>query len=218
MENEPEALAELTRLGFKKVPVTVVGDHAVLGFNRQELARIFNVERTTEAKRADAWLFSTLDKILAAVIRASRQVPPERLDWHTPDRSRPFKVFCYHILADPNHILDAITTQSFDGSFKLTYDKDAERFRTMKEVARFGEETRRRLVAASKQLTEELLNRPIEGYSGPTNGNELLYHVLCHSTHHLRQLYEMLRTIGVEPLQPLGEEDFKGIRLPENLW
>lgn len=198
--------------------MTLAGATAVVGFNREELARLFKLRSAEKARHPGAWLFSTLDKVLEAVIRAALQVPPDRLSWHTPDRSRPLKVFCYHILADPNHVLDAIQGQKYDGSFKFTYGEAAERFPTMVALAQFGEQTRRRLTLAAKDLTEALLDRPIEGYAGPTNGHELLYHVLSHTAHHLRQLYEMLRAIGVEPLHPLGEQDFTGIRLPESLW
>jgi uncharacterized damage-inducible protein DinB len=218
VENDPEALAELERLGLRKVPVTVVGTAAVVGFNREELGRLFKLKSAEEVQRAGAWLFSTLDKVLEAVIRAALQVPPDRLSWHTPDRNRPLKVFCYHILADPNHVLDAIQSQKYDGSFKFAYEEAAERFPTMAALAWFGAQTRSRLNVAAKDLTETALDRPIEGYAGPTTGHELLHHVLSHTTHHLRQLYEILRAIGVEPIQPLGEEDFKGIRLPESLW
>lgn len=189
-----------------------------MGFNREELTRLFKLESGKEMRRADAWLFSTLDKILEAVIRAALQVPPDCLAWHTPDRNRPVKVFCYHILADPSHVLDAIESQKYDGSFKFTYEEAAERFSTMAALAEFGDQTRSRLRAAAKEFTESVLARPIEGYAGPTNGHELLHHVLSHTTHHLRQLYEMLRTIGVGPIRPLGEEDFKGIPLPTDLW
>lgn len=205
-------------MGFRKLPVTVIGDRAVFGFNRQELSRLLNLDRKEEKRIADAWLFQTFDMILDAAIRAARQVPPDRLMWHTPDRDRPFKVFCYHIFADPNHILDAVSSGKYDGSFKLTYAESAERFQRMEEVARFGEQTRARLKQASQSLTGELLERPVDGYAGPTDGHELLHLVLSHTTHHLRQLYEMLRMIEVTPADPLGERDFRGIRLPDALW
>ncbi len=169
-------------------------------------------------RTADAWLFETFDKILEAVIRASLQVPPQHLLWRSPDRDRPLKVFCYHILADPNHVLDAVSSQNYDGAFKLTYGEAAERFRTMEDIGLFGEETRSRLKAAQRSLTSQTLDRVIEGYAGRTNGHELLHQVLSHTAHHLKQLYEMLRMIGVEPVHPLGSEDFKGIPMPQQLW
>ncbi len=88
----------------------------------------------------------------------------------------------------------------------------------MEEVARFGDETRLRLRQASQKLTAEELNRAIDGYAGRTNGHELLHQVLSHTAHHLRQLYAMLRMIGVEPASPLKVEDFGRIRLPKELW
>jgi hypothetical protein len=200
------------------VPVTVAGDNTVIGFNREELTRLFNLAGGAQKKVADPWLFETLDKVLSAVIKAVRQVPPHRMQWTTPDRDRPLKVFCYHILVDPIHVLDAMATYKYDGSFKLTYAEAAERFGSMEEVARFGEEVRRRLTEAQANLTAADFDREIDGYAGQTNGNELLHQVLSHTAHHLRQLYEMLRMIEVEPVQPLQQKEFEGISMPTTLW
>ena len=200
------------------VPVTVVGKRVVLGFNREELVRLFDLANRKEKPVAGPWLFETFDKILAAVIQAVRQAPPDRMLWTTPDRDRPLKVFCYHILADPIHALEAIGTRKYDGAFKLTYGEAAERFGTMEEVARFGEECRARIQQASKHLSVAELDRSIAGYAGETDGHALLCQVLSHTAHHLRQLYEMLRMIGVEPDKPLREEDFQGIQMPKALW
>lgn len=218
MENDPQAAAELRALGALKVPVTVLGDKVVVGFDRDELVKLFHLSSSKERRIVGGDFFVTFDKVLEALIRAVRQVPPDRLQWRTPDRDRTLKVFCYHILADPNHALDAIATQRYDGSFKLTYAADSARFENMEEVARFGEGTRARLREASRSLTAQDLDRPIQGYAGQTDGHELLHHVLSHTAHHLRQLYEMLRRIGVEPARPLGAEDFAGIQMPKELW
>jgi hypothetical protein len=218
VENDSAARAELAALGLRNVPVTVVGSSVVSGFNPGELAQLFNLAPGAEKKVADARLFETLDRVLEAVIRAARQVPHDALMWTTPDRDRPLKVFCYHILADPNHVLDAIGSQTYDGSFKLTYGEDAAAFKNMAAVAEYGEKTRVRLKEASVRLTAAELGRPIEGYAGRTDGHELLHQLLSHSAHHLRQLYAMLGTIGVAPKDPLTERDFHGIPMPEELW
>jgi DinB superfamily len=195
-----------------------VDDNAIRGFDRRELTRVFNLAEQKEKPLADTQLFERLDKIMGAVIRATRQVPPERAMWATPDRDRPFKVFCYHILVDPIHVLDAIADGKYDGGFKLTYNEKAALFDSMEEVARFGEQCRDRVRRAGNDLKRDDLDRPIDGYAGRTDGHELFHLVLSHTAHHLRQLYAMLSMVGVEPAAPLGPEDFRGIPMPENLW
>ena len=211
-------MAELESLGLRKVPVTVVGNRAIVGFNREELAQALQLSFTKEVKTADQSLFDSLDRILGAVARASRQVPPDRFMWKTPDRDRPMRVFCYHILADPNHVIEAISTQKYDGSFKLAYAEASERFNNMEEIAQFGEETCARLRRWSQSINPQDLDRPIDAYSGRTNGHELLHHVLGHTAHHLRQLYDCLHKLGVNPSNPLKEDDFSGIKMPQDLW
>jgi len=195
-----------------------VDDNAIRGFDRRELTRVFNLAEQKEKPLADTQLFERLDKIMGAVIRATRQVPPERAMWATPDRDRPFKVFCYHILVDPIHVLDAIADGKYDGGFKLTYNEKAALFDSMEEVARFGEQCRDRVRRAGNDLKRDDLDRPIDGYAGRTDGHEFFHLVLSHTAHHLRQLYAMLSMVGVEPVEPLGPEDFRGIPMPENLW
>ncbi|MFQ5853684.1 MAG: DinB family protein [Candidatus Binatia bacterium] len=189
-----------------------------MGFNRDELAEALHLSFTKEQKTADQGLFDTLDRILQAVVRASRQVPSDRFMWKTPDRDRPMKVFCYHILADPNHVMEAISTQKYDGSFKLAYTEASKPFNNMEEITRFGEESRERLRRFSQAITPQELERPIDAYSGKTNGHELLHHVLAHTAHHLRQLYDCLRRLGVTPANPLTGEDLNGIKMPQELW
>ena len=87
------------------MPVTVAGDQAVSGFDRQGLTELFQLSGSKEKPVAGPWLFDTLDKILTAVIRATRQIPPGQMMWTTPDRDRPLKVFCYHINIDACCIL-----------------------------------------------------------------------------------------------------------------
>ena len=198
--------------------MTVVGNTAVTGFDRRELTRVFNLEQEKDKPLADTRLFERLDKIMGAVIRATRQVPAEYTNWTTPDRARPLKVFCYHILVDPIHVLDAIAGGKYDGGFKLTYNEKAALFDTLEDVARFGEQCRDRVRRAGIDLERAELDREIDGYAGKTDGHELFHLVLSHTAHHLRQLYDMLGRIGVKPSEPLAAEDFRGIPMPESLW
>lgn len=200
------------------MPVTAVGDQTVSGFDRRELTRLFHLAEIKDQPPADAPFFERLDKVLAAVVRATRQVPAEHTMWATPDRARPFKVFCYHVLVDPIHVLDAVASGKYDGNFKLTYGEKSEPFHSMEDVARFGDECRARVRRAAKDLTGAELRRAIDGYAGKTDGHELFHLVLCHTAHHLRQLYAMLGMIGVEPAAPLKEKDFAGIKMPAALW
>jgi uncharacterized damage-inducible protein DinB len=195
-----------------------VGSRAIVGFNQAALAHSLNLAGTKAQLVADEKFFETLDHLLEAVIRATRQVPTEHLMWRPSDRDRSLKLFCYHILADPENILESIRTQTYDGTFKFGYKAASESFQHMDEVARFGEETRIRVRQRARTITAEELDRTIDGYSGQTNGHTLLHHVSGHTAHHLLQLYEFLRMIGVEPNDPLTEEDLKGIPKPKKLW
>ena len=53
---------------------------------------------------------------------------------------------------------------------------------------------------------------------GPKTAGELLDLALGHSAHHLKQLYEYMSLIGIEPESPLGQHDFEGIAVPTELF
>lgn len=45
MKNDPQAREELMRLGYRRVPVTVVGDQAVEGFNKAKLEQLLGLRQ-----------------------------------------------------------------------------------------------------------------------------------------------------------------------------
>lgn len=41
---DPDAMAELQGLGYFSTPVTIINDHAVVGFNREELTKLLDLD------------------------------------------------------------------------------------------------------------------------------------------------------------------------------
>src|SRR5258706_10580945 len=136
-----------------------MGDQPVWASARRALPRLFHLAEQRDRPVADPSFFETLDKILAAVARATRQVPADHTMWTTPDRDRPFKVFCYHILVDPLHVLDAIASGKYDGGFKLTYGEKSEPFQSRDELRRSANACGARVPQAAEDFTEARLAR-----------------------------------------------------------
>jgi hypothetical protein len=44
VEHDPDSLKELLDRGLKVVPVTIWGDEVVIGFNPNELSRVFGID------------------------------------------------------------------------------------------------------------------------------------------------------------------------------
>ncbi|TMA11814.1 MAG: glutaredoxin, partial [Deltaproteobacteria bacterium] len=53
VENDPGAMGELKALGIRNVPVTTVGEKVVVGFDREELTRLFGLSEKSERRAAD---------------------------------------------------------------------------------------------------------------------------------------------------------------------
>jgi hypothetical protein len=83
-------------------------------------------------------------------------------------------------------------------------------------IAQYGQKVRERL--------EAWFSRPdphadcVATNSGTQTGHDLLLRAAWHAAHHLRQLYAFLRLMGKQPLDPMGDGEFSGLPLPEDVW
>lgn len=218
MENDPQAREELLSLGYRMVPVTLVGDKAVTGFNPRALARLLGLPEEATARRPKEWTLSKFDQVLEAVVRAVRQVPPERLSWHSPDRGRDMRTFMAHIFFFLEYAMEAFRQGRFVVERVAEYDKDALRFPDAEAIARYGEDVRQRLHRFLAHLTDADLARPIESYVGKIDYATQLELALGHSAQHLRHLYAYLEMMGIQPQAPLTAQDMEGLPVPTLLW
>ena len=75
VQAEPDALAELARLGVPRVPAVAVGDRAVHGWNPPAYAALLGVPYAPAAKLPPAELAARLDRILESAQQLMRLVP-----------------------------------------------------------------------------------------------------------------------------------------------
>jgi len=216
VERDPTAVEELRALGLRVVPVTMAGGQVVVGFNPRELARALGVRAVEPAPTRD--LVGKFRRVLPAVVRAVRQVPDDRLSFTSPDRNRTMREFAYHIFAYLELVMEAGRTARFDERGILQYEEGSRRFTSAGAIADYGEETARRFLGWLESLTPRDLERPVDAYYGRVALSQALDLALGHSAHHLRQLYDLLRRMGVEPREPLTERDLEGIAVPSQLW
>lgn len=218
MENDPQAREELLRLGYRMVPVTLVDNQAVTGFNPRALARLLGLPEEPIAHRPKEWTIQKFDQVLEAVVRAVRQVPPERLSWHSPDRGRDMRTFMAHIFFFLEYAMEALQQERFMVERVAGYDKEAQRFPDAEAIARYGEGVRYRLRRFIEGLTEADLSRPIVSYAGNIDAATQLELALGHTAQHLRHLYAYLEMMGIPPRQPLTPQDLEGLPVPTILW
>lgn len=210
-------MEELLARGIKSVPVTILGDQTVVGFNPRELARLFDLDG--EVAVADlATMVSKYETVLTASCRAFRQLSAEHWDWESPERQRTLGQFCFHLSDRPDRALNAYLTGLYANEDRGRDVADVLGDVGFEEVALNIEDVLRRV---NQALTGDAiidLDKVLDTYMGQKTAGEMMDLALGHSVHHLKQLYEYMSIIGINPVDALGAEDFEGISVPTELF
>lgn len=217
MEHDPESLQELLDRGLKVVPVTIWGDEVVIGFNPNELSRVFGID--AHVSRADLpTMVEKYQTVLVAAGSAIGQLPLEYMDWECPERKRKLGQFTFHLFDRPDRALNA---------YKVGVYTSGDRGRNMldvignvgfKEIVDYGRDVLNRVNAALTGGDSLDLEKPLDTYMVSKTAGELMDLALGHSAHHLKQLYEYMSINGLTPVNPLGEADFNGVAVPTELF
>ncbi len=208
---------ELLARGIKSVPVTILGDQAVIGFNPRELARMFDLDDRVAVADLPT-MVAKYETVLTAACRAFRQLSTDRWDWESPERQRTLGQFCFHLSDRPDRALNAYLTGVYANEDRGREVMDVLGDVGFEEVSINIEDVLRRVNVALSGDTLIDLDKVLETYMGSKTAGEMMDLALGHSVHHLKQLYEYMSMMGVAPENPLGPEDFEGISVPTELF
>lgn len=207
-------MAALRGHGITRVPAVVVGDRAVHGWNPAAVAGLVGATYDDALALPLPELKSRLDTILRAAQRAVMQVPAQRLHMRTPGRDRSVHQLAYHLFRVGQAYRDAMEQGYLpEAWFEAQPPPDMP---DMAAIARYGEEVRNRLRDWWEQ--PEAFDGTVETYYGPQQATAFFQRTVWHTAQHLRQLYALLKQMGVTPEAPLTGEDFAGLPLPQNVW
>ena len=217
MEHDPESLQELLDRGLKIVPVTIWGDEVVIGFNPKELSRMFGLD--AEVSRVDLpTMIVKYETVLLAAGSAVGQLPMEYMEWECPERKRKLGQFTFHLFDRPDRALNAYNVGVYTNEDRGRSMHDVIGKVGFKEIVSYGEDVLNRVKMALTGDEVLDLEKPLDTYMGPKTAGELMDLALGHSVHHLKQLYEYMSINGLEPTNPLGEDDFNGVAVPTELF
>ncbi len=219
MEHDPQAIAEFHALGVRAVPVTVIGDTVVVGFNRGALVRALGVGE--EGRKEDISannLLARYEPVMGGFLRANRQIPDAQLDWKSPERDRTLRGFVYHVYDRPDLVLRGTATGVYRYEDIRRAFITAEGLRTTDALVTHGEAVLERLRGYLGRAGETELGLLIDSYQGMLSVRELLNLALGHTAHHLKQIYHYFGSLGITPESPLTTEDLAGIDLPSELF
>lgn len=214
VENEPERRRDLEAIGLLRVPVTIVGDKAVHGWNPKALAELVGVTYGERKPMSPAELVAKLDDVMAATQRAMRQVPREHLGMKYPGRDRTVRQLGFHVFRVSASFADTreqghLPEQWFEENAPPEMADGA-------AVAEYGQRVRERLRAFSEK--PGWCDGAVSTYYGPQNAHEFMERTTWHAAQHMRQIYWFLEQMGLEPDGRLTDADLDRLPFPREVW
>jgi hypothetical protein len=155
---------------------------------------------------------AALERVLAGVERAVRQVPDADLHRPTPNRGRDLAELVFNI-HDPIALMGkSLDSGRFEWRTESDYDR-SRRFSSIDELASFCRDVRVAWAARAAQVDPEAAAQTVETPKGPLTNEQVLQAQAFHAAQHMRQIYVFLRELGIEPAKELGPADIDPIQL-----
>lgn len=221
VQDDPEGLAELRRLGARSVPVVSVGDKWTFTQTFDDVCKMLGIEYDDTPQLSPEDLARKTDMILAAAERFVRQLPPDQFEQNVRTRKRAYKNLCYHIFRLTESFLDVV----IDGGGKEKFTRDhmnplcPAHLKSFEDIADFGASVRKRFNDWWANKGDVSFDRIVPTYYGDKKMHYVFERLTWHPGQHVRQLMMLLREdFKIEPKQPLQDSDFAGLPIPEKAW
>ncbi|MBL94419.1 MAG: hypothetical protein CMF70_03860 [Magnetovibrio sp.] len=216
---DPSGFRELEAVGIRLVPIVMKGKNWANGAVFRDVAKVAGFKYDDHKMLPPAMLTDKVLMILNAVNRYLMQIPEESLDILLPGRPRSYRQLCYHVMAIPKVFLDYVEDDK-----PYTYDALISSIPadiiTKKDLLNYGKKIRNRFQNWWAENGEDFDSKKSANvYYGEVSMHEVLERTAWHSGQHTRQIILMLKEkLHIKPYKPLGNQDFKGLPMPRNIW
>lgn len=210
----PEALEDLARIGYRSVPVVRRGGEAVFCQDLQDVADFVGVT-LAKSQLSDQDFVERIDHVLQATARFVQQLSETQLAGHFPGRDRPYRDLAYHIFMVVQGFLEGVEGGSLEMEAFLR--KPPPGMVRGDEIAAAGEAVRDTLLLWW-DTNKHAPPARIATYYGERTMLSVLERTAWHAAQHCRQLQAVLENYGVRPNGPLGDRELGGLALPENIY
>ena len=210
-------MALLQSFGAKSIPVVSKGDAFVFAQSIGDVAEFLELDVDTTPQLSPQELVEKYDMILGAAARHIRQIPDDQLGGKLLDRDRTYRELTYHVF----RIAEALIDTADGGELTVSYyhDNPPAEMQTIEQIASFGDDVRARLNAWWDGYSHKDGTAIVDTYFGKKPLHEVLERSTWHSGQHVRQIVmAMTEFMGITPENPLTDEDFAGLPLPEKVW
>lgn len=215
---EPEAFADLAKLGVRSVPIVQRGSDWANGQVLRDVARVAGIPWGGAAMLPVPELRSRLMTIQSAAQRLFAQIPDARIGEQLPNRPRSYAQLAYHIF----NIADAWLEHEVQGLplIEGAYNRVPVPDKSGKaDVLAYGARISRGLEdwwGNSGQAADYAERANV--YYGEVNLHEYFERTTWHSGQHVRQMTMVLGLLGIAPDHPPGPEVYAGLPMPEKIW
>ncbi len=217
IHEEPEALQDLAKLGFRSIPVVAKGDRGVLCQELSQVAEFVGVPlaQLDQTQLSPDEFFTKIDLVLHAAARFSKQLSDEQLARNFSGRkNRNFRGLAAHIAIVVEGFLNACRGGTLD--FEYYIHEPPEDVVSGAQLAEFINGIRLQVKAWWEENGE--LPETLKTYWGERPHIGVIERTTWHSAQHCRQLQSALELLGVTPDGPLGDAELAGLPLPENIF
>ena len=208
-------LERLSRAGLKSLPVVSRADEFVFGVDLSAVAQLLGLSYDDAPKLSANALIERYQRVLEAAIGFARQIPSEHLGDKLPHRDRSYLTLANHLVQIAVDYIEV--TQGADLTGRLAA--------SLPEVNLAVAGLSHKANAASRLLGEWLqrsseteLQRTVLTYFGDQTLHQVLERCVWHSAQHARQLMMVLDGLGLKTIDPLTQEDFSALPMPEGVW
>jgi hypothetical protein len=217
--NDPAATAALKELGIASVPAVVVGERWMTGWNPTRLAELVGFAYSERAAPPEE-LVGSIGQIVESAIRAVGQVPAGAWESVWPGRDRPLRELARHLFEIVDRGVDADVMGAFPADVWLR-NHDVPGLASAALLQRYGRAVQAKFAAwYVAPLDTAAFARTIEADVGSRTLTQVLERTRLHAGQHLRQIYALLKAAGVEPEDPLTDDDLRslGLDLPSDVF
>lgn len=209
----PERGEDIKRLGLN-VPAVVVGDRGEPGLDLVAIARLIGYEYDPPEMLSPAALKEKYDLTMRKALSLFAQIPPEGLEYKSPDRDRNLRSLCGHLASIVRVFLRAYEEDIYPGGQEVSPPE----VRTTDELIAYARDSLALFDGWwDKMGYDDPYDRVIDTYWGHRTLHEVFERVVWHTAQHTRQVALFLERMDITPEQPLTAEDIAGLPMPERV-
>jgi glutaredoxin len=217
LEDE-QGFKDLEAFGVRLVPIVARGEKWANGAVFRDVAKVAGFEWAGHKMLSPVEMVERINGILSGARRFTAQIPEQNLDDILPGRPRSYRQLSYHIANIPEVFLD-YQEQGTPYTYEALLSILPAELKTREDLLNWSESVQTRFNTWwEREGKDKDFSQPADVYYGDVSLHEVLERTGWHSGQHTRQLMLTLEKLGIPPLDPLGDDAFAGLPMPQNVW